>query len=103
MFSDGLKDEDDILFLTDEEPFAYEDLSDNRDHVVGVGESLFSLAGRFFRSFPRPAGLFWVIADFQPEPIHDPTIRLKEGTVLIIPSELTVSTRIFSEDRRARR
>jgi hypothetical protein len=102
-FSEGLQDEDGVLFLTDEEPFEYEDLDDNREHLVKAGESLFSLAGRFFRSFPRPAGLFWVIADFQPEPILDATLSLKQGTVLIIPSELAVTTRVFSETRRARR
>ncbi len=102
-FSDGLLDENDVLFLTDEEPFEYEDLDDNREHDVGAGDSLFSLAGRYFRSFPRPAGLWWVIGHFQPEPIHDPTLRLKQGTVLIIPSELTVTTRVLSEARRPRR
>lgn len=99
-FSEGRKDSDGKIYLTEPEPFAYEDLPDNLEHVVRDGETLYSLAGRYFRNFKRPAGLFWVIAGFQPEPIHDPTIALRKGSVLIIPSELTVQTRVFSERRR---
>lgn len=89
-----------MLFVTDDEPFEFEDLPDNLTHEVSEGETLFSLAGRYFRSFPRPAGLWWIIAGFQPEPIFDPTIRLKMGGILYIPSELTVEERVFSERRR---
>lgn len=100
-FSSGVKDDDGVLFLTDPIPFSYQDLSDNRYHEVAEGDSLFSLAGRYFRrSFPRPAGLWWVIGHFQPEPIHDPTIRLEPGSVIIIPSDLTVEQRVFAERRR---
>ena len=98
-FSEGLQDADGLLFLTDNAPFLYQDLLDNEEHVVKQGETLWSLSARFFPSFPRPAGLFWIIADFQPEPIHDVTIRLRDGQVLIIPSELTVDE-VFSENRR---
>jgi hypothetical protein len=44
--------------------------------------------------------LWWVIADFQSDPIHDPTRKLKRGRVLIIPSERTLTEEIFSERRR---
>ncbi len=88
------------LRLTDREPFLYRPLPDNRPHPVQVGETLWTLAARYFKSFSRPSGLFWIIADFQPDPILDPTLRLEPGTVLIIPSERTVEESIFSERRR---
>jgi hypothetical protein len=41
-----------------------------------------------------------VIADFQPDPIHDPTLELEPGRVLVIASLRTVLEEIFSESRR---
>lgn len=90
----------DELMLSERAPFSFRVLSDNRQHVVHEGETIFSIAARYFAGLPRPAGLWWVIADFQPDPIHDPTIRLPIGTVLTIPSTRTVEELILSEQRR---
>lgn len=99
-FTSAILDDEERLFLTDCEPFRFRSLPDNRQHVVKEGETLFSLAGRCFGPLPRPAGLWWVIADFQPDPIHDPTVALEPGRVLVIPSVRTVLEEIFSEKRR---
>lgn len=100
-FSEGRYDEDGRLYLTEPEPYGYRDLPDNIEHVVREGDTLWTLAATYFGGrFPRPAGLWWILADFQPEPIHDPTLALVSGSVLIIPSPETVRTRIFSERRR---
>ncbi len=99
-FCTALKDADGTLFLTDPEPFGYQLFTDNRLHVVKEGESLFTLAGRYFAPLPRPAGLWWVLADFQPEPILDPTLALTPGTTLVVPSLRTVQEEIFNERRR---
>ena len=99
-FCTALQDDDGILFLTEREPFGYQPFADNRLHVVQEGESLFTLAGRYFAPLPRPAGLWWVIADFQPEPILDPTIALTPGATLVIPSLQTIQAEIFNERRR---
>lgn len=99
-FSYAVQDKEGDLVLYGEEPYRYRDLPDNREHVVREGETLFTLAGRYFAPLPRPAGLWWVIADFQPEPIHDPTVELSPGRVLIIPSVRTLTEEIFSERRR---
>jgi hypothetical protein len=99
-FSAAVLDDDERLFLTDREPFRFRALPDNRQHVVKEGDTLFSLAGRYFAPLPRPSGLWWIIADFQPDPIHDPTISLEVGRVLLIPSLRTISEEVFSEKRR---
>lgn len=87
-------------FLSERTPVLFEQLSDNRLHVAGAGDTLYSLAGRYFRGLPRPAGLWWVIADYQPQVIHDPTIQLPIGSIVVIPSLRTVEEKIFSEERR---
>jgi len=87
------------LILTEPERFFFREFDDNRSHTVRRGDTLFTLAHRFFTGIPRPSGLWWVIADFQPDPIHDPTLDLEEGRTLFIPSVRTVREEIFSEDR----
>lgn len=98
-FSAASVDESERLFLDQRVFFRYRALDDNRVHQVKSGDTLWRLAGRFFHPQPRPAGLWWVIADFQPIPIHDPTLLLVEGSLLVIPSLRTVMTRILSESR----
>lgn len=100
-FSSGVLDDDDgRLMLTDPEPFEYQDRIDNVLHTVVQGENLWTIAGRYYASIPRGCGLWWVIADFQKIPIHDPTIALSEGTVLVIPSVRTVLEEILNDNRR---
>ncbi len=98
-FCAAVEDADGVRFLTEREPFRYRALGDNRHHIVKEGDSLFNLAGRYFRGFTRPAGLWWTIADFQPAPIIDPTLTLTIGRVVVVPSERTVSELIFSPER----
>jgi len=100
-FSTAVADEDGDLVLHGGDPFRYRKFADNVEHVVREGDTLWTLAARYFRGIDRPAGLWWVIADFQPEPIHDPTLALEPGTVLVVPSVRTVLEEIFSEKRRA--
>ena len=98
-FTLGITDEQKRLFLTEREPFRFKALPDNRIHEVKEVETIFSLAGRFFRPRPRAAGLWWVIADFQPDPIFDPTIPLQIGRRLFIPSLRTLDEEILSVER----
>lgn len=99
-FTTASRNADGDLLLNGEEPFRYVDLPDNVRHVVQDGDTLFALAGRYFSGITRAAGLWWVIADFQPDPIHDPTLRLAAGRVLFVPSVRTVNELVFSERRR---
>lgn len=100
IFSTGFSDEDGNRYLTLPDAFRFQALADNRRHVVQQGDTLQHLAARYFEGFPRAAGLWWVIAEFQPDPIVDPTLLLEPGTVLFIPSLRTVFDTAFSEDRR---
>ena len=73
------------------DPEGYRDDSDTTTHLIKRGETLQSLAAHYYRGFEEPATLWWVIADFQPTPILDPTRRLEPGTLLQIPSAALVS------------
>lgn len=99
-FSSAQADASGALVLHGGDPFRYRELPDNRWHPVVEGDTLFTLAARYFRGLDRPAGLYWVIMDFQPDPIHDPTLSLVPGTQLVIPSKRTVLEDIFGEKRR---
>ena len=94
------RDGDERLFLSDRTPFRYVDLEDNQVHVVKDGDTLQRLAAFFFAPLGElpiisASTLWWVIADFQPIPIHDPTIKLVAGEKLIIPSVRTVQELIL--------
>ncbi|MFI5299205.1 MAG: hypothetical protein ACHREM_14000, partial [Polyangiales bacterium] len=96
----GVLDAEGRRVLTDREPYPYAVLADNRAHTVVDGDTLFDLAGRYFAPLPRACGFWWAIADFQPEPIFDPTLALDVGRVLVIPSTRTLTDVILGEARR---
>lgn len=87
------------LFLSERSRYRYRELADNRYHVVVEGDTLYGLAATYYEGIERPAGLFWVIADFQPTPIHDPTLTLQVGRLLIIPSMRTLTEEILNPGR----
>lgn len=99
-FARALRDGAGRLFLSDREPFRFRLFADTRIHAVKEGETLFTLAGRYFRPRPRAAGFWWVIAEFQPDPILDPTLALEPGRRLHIPSVRVLDEEILSERRR---
>ena len=99
-FTSAVLDDDDNLLLTEPEPFRFRELADNRVHIAADGDTLFTLAHRFFDGLPRPAGLWWIIADFQPDPILDPTLKLARGRAMFLPSVRTITDEVFSETRR---
>jgi hypothetical protein len=93
-------DEDGFPFLTEPEPFPYRDEPDNSTHFVTEGDTLWGIAHFKFAGYPRPCGLWWIIGHFQPVPIIDPTIALKAGTILFIPSARLVRMALFNPSRR---
>ena len=82
----GVLDAEGRRFLTEREPFRFREYEDTRKHVVVQGDSLFTLAGRYFAPVPRACGFWWAIADFQPEPVFDPTLELELGRRIYVPS-----------------
>lgn len=108
-FTTSTLDSSNREFLSRRDKFFYRELPDNVFHVVKEGDTLQNLAGRFYSSLSgangvefSPAQLWWVIADFQPAPIHDPTIKLVVGATLVVPSLRTVRERIFNTAERRR-
>lgn len=98
-FVDGIT-VDGYFQLTLRTPFRFRALADNITYTVREGDTVFTVAGGHYQEFLRPAGLWWVVADFQPTPIHDPTRKLENGRVLFLPSPRAVRETIFSEVRR---
>ena len=66
----------------------YVDDPGNRIHIVKRGETLESIAHKRLPGFGgRSSDLYWILAEFQPNQILDPTQRLQPGQVIVIPSE----------------
>ncbi len=99
-FCSATKDDLGRSFLSERVPYGYRKLADNRTHPVVAGDTLWTLAGRYFSPLERASGFWWAIADFQPDPIFDPTLKLEPGTVLFIPSVRTLLEKILGEERR---
>lgn len=68
----------------------YNPEADNRVYVGQAGDNLFSVAARHFRKYPRPASLFWLVGEYQPVPVLDPTTDLT-GRELVIPPDSEVA------------
>lgn len=81
-------------------PYRFTAHADTIQHTVTDGDTLHALADRYYAPAPRAASLWWVLADFQPDPILDPTLPLAAGRVLYIPSPRVAFTVILGEARR---
>jgi len=101
-FTRGVRDTAGRMMLTPRAPFRFVEREDTVLHTVAEGDTLYTLAGRYYETIDpaRACGLWWIIADFQPDPVIDPTCVLTPGVVLYIPSVRTVQSEIFSEERR---
>jgi hypothetical protein len=102
-FSMALEDEDGRLYLAGREPYRFAVHADTRVHRVMEGDTLFSLAGQYFEPLPRACGYWWAIADFQPDPILDPTLGLETGRLVYIPSLRVLTDVILANPRGGRR
>lgn len=89
--------------------FLYRSYDDNIRHVVRQNEHYWYIAAKYYEGLSRepyfefsPGQLWWVIADFQPTPVHDPTLALAPNTIVIVPSLRVVQAEIFNENVRLR-
>lgn len=94
------EDSEGCQFLDEREPFRYSDEPDNVYHTVREGDTWWGLAHRYFDGIPRACGLWWLLCEFQPEPIIDPTIILATGSIVVVPSIRLIRTKVFNEDRK---
>lgn len=95
-FSEVMQDSDGVAYLSDREPFGYRDRPDNIPHVVQHGDTLEDLAKFYYWNLNEDADqLWWVIADFQPDPIINPFRPLTAGKLLILPAPEFVSSEIL--------
>lgn len=99
----AVTDDEGRQFLSPRDPFEFRKLDDTTTHVVRRGDTLWGLAALHYEPLGdrvnSAALLWWVIADFQPQPIHDPFATLPDGMVLMIPSARVVSERILARGR----
>ncbi len=102
LFTRAIQLPDRTIVLTDREPYGFREFEDTRRIPVKERDHLHGLAGFYFNvaGILRPSDLFWVIADFQPVPIFDPTIKLTPGSTMHIPSIRVLFEEVFSEKRR---
>jgi hypothetical protein len=102
-FSLGVRDDAGLLQLTDREPYRFRAHADNRVHVAVQGDTFWDLAGRYFAPLPRACGYWWAVADFQPDPVVDPTLMLEPGRRVFIPSLRVLTDVILGEAGRKER
>lgn len=88
-------------YLDEREPFRYRAQADNIHHISQEGDTWWGLAQRYYSGFERASGLWWVICEYQPQPIVDPTLTIPAGSTVVIPSARLVRLDVFSDARRA--
>ena len=89
--------DDGLTFLLDREPYRYVPRPDNRRVVVQQGDTWHSLAARHLHPIARPQDLWWLICDFQPTPVLDPTAPIAVGSVVFIPSPEFVQGTVLTD------
>ncbi len=87
---DGYKITDDYV------PTRFTVRNDTILHLAGEGDTWYHLAQKYYNDISeRPSGLWWVICDFQPQPIVDPTLKVRIGNIIYIPSPAFVQGNIL--------
>lgn len=87
---------DGYTYLATQESAFFIDDSENEMHIVKLGDTLESIAHQYFKGFPNSAQLFWIIGEYQPTPILDPTLKLKVGSLIIIPAQSIVYELLYA-------
>jgi hypothetical protein len=86
------------VFLSLRERLPHLQGSDTRIHICKGGERLYDLAVGYYKGlYQRPLDLWPIIAEYQPEPIHDPSVPLSEGEVVLIPGPGYIETVAFGD------
>jgi hypothetical protein len=64
----------------------YDPRDDDINHIVVDGETLFSIAHLYYKNIPGGVHNWWIIAEYQPVPVIDPTRKLQPRSIVIVPS-----------------
>lgn len=92
--------DDGVSYLDEREPYRYKDERDNRYHRAKGGDTWWGLAHMYFQGVPRACGLWWLLCEYQPTPVLDPTLTIPEDTLVVVPSMRVVRMFVFSSERR---
>ncbi len=95
-----VEDDDGFRYTTEVEPYPYEKLPDNIEHICVEGDTWHSIASKYWSPIPQAGTYSRAIADFQPDPILDPFIKLQRGQKIIVPSRITFESKILDPERR---
>lgn len=91
---------DGLTYLLDREPFRFVARSDTRRVIAQEGDTWQTLAATHLGPIVGAEHLWWVIPDFQPDAVVDPTTALRPGSIIYIPSPEFVLSELFSDVRR---
>ena len=88
--------------LSDHEPFGFRSLADTIEHTVREGDNWHRIAHRYYSGvYENAERLWWIVADFQPKRVFDPTVVPEVGSTVFVPSTRVVTTQVFSSTRSA--
>jgi len=97
----GRRDATGRLWLDEREPVRYRDAPDHRWYTVCAGDTWWGLAQRYLTDVTERAdNLWWILCEFQPTPVLDPTLSLTPGDRVVIPSVWFVRTVVFGAAQR---
>lgn len=91
---------DGLTFMLDREPLYFQPRSDNKRIVAEKGDTWWSLAAKHLSALRNPEQFFWVLCDYQPTPILDPTVDPTPGAIVFIPDEDFFMSTYFADSRR---
>lgn len=87
-------------YLADRVPLRYAGRDDDIIHQAGAADTWWGLAERYYGGISeRACGLWWVICDYQPQPVVDPTLAIPPGTEIVVPSASTVANEVLGVSR----
>lgn len=102
LFCIEYEDENENLALSRRVPYRYKEFDDNIVHDAIEGEMVHDIAQSYYGEIynEREArNMFWIICDFQPDPIIDCTLIMKAGQKIIVPSPRAVELYIRDPER----
>ena len=86
------------LFLSTPVPFRFEEHADTVIHYTTEGQTIDQIAEYYYGD--NGWRYWWAIAQFQPNPIVDPTLSFQANTEILIPSKRVLTQIIQNPDRR---